>query len=91
MMTVQMSNKTHTSEVSFAKTIKIMMGQQQRNMSLQAPVQRPTPGDCAAYLHPDLSTSILSNTPQNTSHDVQKRRTSEVSIAKTMKIMMGEH
>ena len=72
-MTVQMSNKTRTSEVNIAKTIKIMMGQQQRNMGLQAPVQRPSPGDHAAYLHAEMPTSISLDSPHDNTHDEQQK------------------
>ena len=72
-MTVQMSNETRTSEVSIAKTMQIMMGQQQRNMTLQAPVQRPSPGDHAAYLPTEMPTTISSDNPHDNRHDEQKR------------------
>ena len=72
-MTVQIDNKKRMYEVSIAKPIKIMMGEQQRNMTLQAPVQRPSPGDHAAYLHPEMPTSISSERPHDDGSDEQCR------------------
>ena len=66
-----MTNKRRTSEVSIAKTMKIIMGQQQRNVSLQTPVQRPSPGDHAAYLHTEMPTSILTERPHDDGSDEQ--------------------
>ena len=71
-MTHTISNKTRTSEVSIAKTIKIMVGEQQRNMSQQAPVQRPSLGDDAAYLLAEMPTSISSDSPHDDGFDKQK-------------------
>ena len=71
-MTDTISNKTRTSEVSIAKTIKIIMGQQKRNMSQRAPVQRPSLGDHAAYLQAEMPTTISSRNTHDDRHDQQQ-------------------
>ena len=71
-MTDTISNKTRTSEVSIANIIEIMMGQQQRNMSLQAPVQRPSPGNHAAYLHTEMPTSTSTGSRHDDGSDEQQ-------------------
>ena len=52
--------------------MQIMMGEQQRNMSLQAPVQKLSLGDDVAYLPTEMPTSISTERPHDDDLDEQQ-------------------
>ena len=70
-MAVPMSNIKRTSEVSITKKRKIMVVEEQRNISMQAPVCTQSLDLSAAYLHSVIQTSITPDSPHDDGPDEQ--------------------
>ena len=65
------------------------MGLQQRNISMQALVYRQSLDLSAAYLHPEMRTSITPDSPRDDGPDKQCQAHDEGQYCAKEKILMG--